>query len=338
MAVEMGRFSLFGLDLRRLWSTYWQGLTDCLKWPAFSWLVADEPVHVLLPDGSEQWRLGETSTSAKAQKDAARAVVLADDQVLACDLVMPELLRHDLLQALSLQAAERSPFPLEQLVWGWRESLRDEGGLSVRMALASRGHVERYLASKGLGDGSSVEVWAGDGAPVVIRGFGEASRRRRASMRRLGILAALALLVFLALALAATPFMLKRERVFDAKAQHEALVQETLSAVSDREALLKTGLRASELKAVLQGQVDLPRLLDTLTKLMPDTAYLTRLEVSEHQVRLGGLAANASALIEALGAQPGFSDVRTPSAISRSSEGKDSFSVEFNYEASGAAQ
>lgn len=332
MALEVGNFNLFGLDLGRGWREFRQGCADALKWPSLAWLSPQEPVRLLLPDGRAEWRMGASARPAPAgTKDGAQAVLLPDDIVLFRDVVLPNLVDGWLRDALALQVEEQSPFIPEELVWGWRASPRDDGRLDVRLALTSRTYIGRHLASVGVQADDRVEIWADGAAPVVIRGFGEPARERRMATQRRLAFAAVGLLAASLLALAATPFMLQRERVFDAQARYAALVDETAQAVADREALLKASTRLAAIKTHLEGQVNLPRLLDALTRVVPDSAHLTRLEVTGHQVRIGGIAANAAALIEALGALPEIRDVRTPSAISRSSDGRESFAVEFAF-------
>jgi len=339
MAFEARNFNLFGLDLGRGWREFRQGCADSLSWSGFAWLSPLEPVQVMLPDGTTQWRAGASARLvAPGNSGSSRAVLLPDDIILFRDLVLPDLVRSDLEQALALQVSEHSPFVADDLVWGWRALPREDGRLDVRVALTSRAHIGKHLAAVGMSGDERIEVWAGESAPIVIRGFSESSRERRESRQREYVFAALALLILLLLALAATPFMLQRERIFDAQHRYAQLVNETAQAVTDREALLKTSARLRVVKAQLQGQVDIPRLLDTLTRVLPDSAHLNRLEVTGRQVRIGGFAANAAALVEALGAQPGFHDVRTPSAISRSGDGRESFSMEFVFQDAEASQ
>lgn len=332
MALEVGNFNLFGLDLGRGWREFRQGCADALNWPGLAWLSPQEPVRLLRPDGSIEWRMGLSARPAPAgAASAAQAILLPDDVVLFRDVVVPNLVDPVLREALALQVGEQSPFVPEELVWGWRASPREDGRLDVRLALTSRAYVGQHLASIGVQADDRVEIWADGAAPVLIRGFGEAARERRTLGQRKLAFAALGLLAVSLLALAATPFMLKREQVFDAQARYAALVDETAQAVADREALLKASTRLTAIKTHLEGQVNLPRLLDALTRVVPDSAHLTRLEVTGRQVRIGGIAANAAALIEALGALPEIRDVRTPSAISRSSDGRESFAVEFAF-------
>lgn len=332
MAFDARNLSLFGLDLGRGWRMVRQGWSDALGWPLFRWFHPVVPVRVQLPDGSTQWRAGASArASSPAKENSIQAVLLPDDLVLFRDLVFPDLVLSDLQQAVALQAREHSPFVADDLAWGWRASEREDGCQDVRLALCSRAHVEKYLLSLDQTAAGSQEIWADLSLPIVIAGFGEARRERACARQRVGMVFSVALLVLMLLSLAAMPFLLKRAQVFDAQARHVLLVNETAQVVADREALLKATARVNAVKAQLQGQVDLPAVLEALTRIFPDTAFLNRFEVSGDRVRIGGFADNAAALVETLGAQAGFRDVRTPSAISRRSDGKESFSVEFIY-------
>jgi general secretion pathway protein L len=79
-----------------------------------------------------------------------------------------------------------------------------------------------------------------------------------------------------------------------------------------------------------RGRADPRQVLARLTELLPDTAYLTRFELRGDAVTAGGLAANAAAVLDMLGSQPDFQDLRAPGAIMRdAASGRETFLVEF---------
>lgn len=340
MAFEAGNLTLFGLDLRRGWDAFAQGWADALRWPAFAWLSPQEAIRVTMPDGSIQWREGLSARPARVGKvDAPQAVLLPDEIVLFRDLVLPDLLRRDLEQALTLEVDAHRPFPLEELIWGWRSALRDDGQLDVRLAMTSRRHVDSRLAALGWQTPPAVgELWADDAKPIALQGSGDDLRERRLKRRRariIGLIAVCALLVF---ALAATPFLLQRQQVFEAQRMQGELQARTAPIVASREALVRNHRHVEAVQQHLRAQIDLPALLEQLTRLLPDNAYLSRLEVSGRTVRIAGLSPNAATLVELLGAQAEFADVRTPTAISRGAEGNESFTVEFTVRERGNPQ
>lgn len=332
MAFDASSARLFGLDLGKIWRSYRQGLREALAWPVFSWLEPVQPVAVLGEDGCEQLcdaRTGLPLPTATCQ-NAVRAVLLPEEFVLRRQLRLPDLCDEDLLTALNLHAVEHAPFPLEELVLGWRKTLRDDGMIDVDLAFTARLHVEQYLRERNFDPVDPPEVWVSTAGPaLVLRGFGEQRRARSLRRQRVANLAALLVFFLACIALLVTPFLLKRAQIFDAQARYAALSAQTAQSVAQREALVRAASRVRVLSDRLSGRADLSRMLAQLTRALPDTAYLTQLEVAGTKVRIVGAAENAAALVERLAAQPGFLNVKTPSAISRSADGRETFSIEF---------
>lgn len=337
MASDAGQWSLFGLDLGKVWRIYAQGWREALEWRPLAWLTPLDPVRVRLPDGGVVVYDGASTRMLPADSPTGDVVafVLDDDAVLLRSLVLPDLVDEDINAAIELEVAANSPFPVEDTVWGWRSVRRGDGRLEVTLALAARQHIGQQLAMAGFDTDQLPEVWvlAAHGGPIVIRGYGEERRRRRMTRKRLQVVGALCVLVLALGGLVATPFMLKRARVFDAQAQYAQLAQETAETVSRREALVHASQRIAAMHGVLATNPDLARILDALTEALPDSAYLTRLEANGSMIRIGGVASNAAELVGALGQQRGIEGVRMPGAITRSHDGRETFVIEFNLSA-----
>lgn len=176
------------------------------------------------------------------------------------------------------------------------------------------------------------------GVPVVFEGFGEGSRL--AEQRRQGL--KLALLALSALLLVATllvsPFLQTRERVFDAQAQFDSLRLAAGDAVRARDGLALLVDRQKSLADWQAAAVPVMPLLDRLTTLLPDDAYLVGFELRAETVTVSGLARNAAALMEVFGAQPDFGDVR-PSGISRDRlTNLETFRIEFKPQLGGVVK
>lgn len=334
MARDAGQLSLFGLDLGKVWRNYRQGWLEALEWRPLAWLAPSEAVRVRMSDGRQVVCCGawERELPPSTHVAGLHAHVLDEDAMLVRDLVLPDLVAEDLEAAIELDVLSSTPFPAEQTVWGWRASRRSDARLDITLVIAARPHVTRQMIAAGFDPERPPEVWAmpeGQGA-VVIRGFGEPLRHRREVRKRMQIIGAILLSVLALLALVAAPFMLERERVFDAQAQYARLMQETAAVAEQREALVHAAQRIAAMHGSLAERPDLARLLDTLTITLPDTAYLTRLEAAGDVIRIGGVAANAAELIAALGRTQGIDAVRTPGAITRTPDGRETFAIEFN--------
>ncbi|MDR1661535.1 MAG: PilN domain-containing protein [Azoarcus sp.] len=331
MAKARGNLVLFGFDLAQAAAFFRQGWSEALQWPLFARLLPPEPVRVRHADGST----GVWPARANPGACAANALVLPENLLLRRVLPMPFLATPARQEAIELALAGASPFPPEKTAWGW-QSRPTEPGMEIELVMASREHVDGFLSRvvnpRHL---SEVEVWAmnaaGD-APIILQGYGEGRRMARARRRywKIGALAALAALLFLALL--ASPALRKRWDVSSLDARLEAVGRETASAMADRDALAQASARLSAVAAYADGHPDPQILLGRLSILLPDTVHLTRLELHGRNGIMVGLADNAAKIMEVLSAQPTFHDVRAPAAITRDPvSGQESFSVEFRF-------
>ena len=320
-----------------------RGWEDALQWPVFAWLNPVEPVRVLDADGRVVGHDGLSGTTLSPTRLRTTAALVPEAIVLRSERVLPALDRDDLAAAIALQAAELSPFDEADTVHGWQTRVRADGRLDVTIAIASRTHVSAHVAALAAGPAASAvssdlglareapqfEAWADGKPPIVLRGFGEALRLVRQARGRRTLLAMLLIVASLSIALAAMPVLVQSQRLAHARSALQALQSETHTILGERESLVRTNDKLDALARVFEGDVDLPMLLESLTRTLPNTAYLQRLEVSGRQVRIAGYSDNAAQLIDRLGEQPRFVEVRTPSPISRGRDGRESFSVEF---------
>lgn len=321
---------MLSASLSSLPSLLLSGLREALDWPLLAWLKCHEPVELVHPDGRrETYAAGRPAPRGRAV--AYRAIVLPADEVLFLDLTLPDLPEDERAEAVALEVERASPFPLAETVWGARTRRIADDRLSVRVALAARQAALARLDAVG-GSGLRPEVWADPADPVVMGGFGEALRRkaeRRSERLRLVLLG----LVFAGFcALAVLPFLQLRAVVLDAQRQYAALQASSASALASRDALGRMRQQAEVVNASVLGQVDLLGLLEVLSEAIPDTTYLTNIEVRGTTVKLTGQGPAASAVVDKLGSLPQLAGLRSTSAISRiGRDGDERFSVEFEY-------
>lgn len=315
--------------------------------PLFRWLSPVESVQVLCPDGSGQTWRGSTMIASVSQPRNATAVMLPERLTLFQDCAFPDMNESDLAAAIALRAETLSPFSAEDGVQGWQAERHIRGGWSVRIAIASRRHIDDYLAGLAPSlsgtrqplpkDPSTLEVWAETRPPIVLAGFGESLRLQRQRRQRQTLTALFGVCIALAIAVAASPVLRQQQALVDARAQLAALTADTRPVLEERERLLQLQSRLAAINAALPEQVDLAALLVDLTTLLPDEAHLVRLEVNGNLVRMAGFAKDAASLIDDLGKHAMFSSVRSPAPIARTREGLESFSVEVVLTTHGAA-
>ncbi|QXL83553.1 PilN domain-containing protein [Comamonas sp. NLF-1-9] len=328
MTESSNSLSLFGLDLRRAGRVYRDAWHALLKGPAFAWLAPQLPVRVLRADGQLALSNGAHLSPADARSAASPflAVEVDEELLLRRRLVLPDMPPDTIAQALQVEAASASPFPPDDLVWGHAVTGRARGrSQNIELALASRKQLERHLQQR-LGSQpqpvqavEAVEAWtfADNGQPIVLPGWGEGLRQRKAGryLRWAGALAIGALI--LASAIAITPTLQLRARAIDALASFQALQRETAPIVAQREALTHAAERLQALHGILAAHADVLPLLATLSKVLPDSTYLQSVQIRGMKLSLHGLTADSAALMQTLGAVPGFADVRAPMAATR---------------------
>jgi general secretion pathway protein L len=321
MTSRPGQVRTLDLSLRRLASSWIQGWRELAGWGRGAGLLPR--VAVELRDLSGQvvrHRFAAGAGAGKARPPVA-ALEAPDEGVLLHRLRVPPMSERSVRSALELEVGSVSPFSPEETVWGWRMD-RDAGdGRTATLAIASRSHVQDWLdrASRHMPVGAPVEVWARAGeGHVVLQGFDEGVRKGMERRRLLWFLAQLAVAVLLLIALAATPVLQARERVFDAQGRFATIRQDVAEDLQIRDALVQRQQQIDRIRAHFGAQADLVGILGQLTRMLPDDAYLTGFRWNrDGGVVITGLADNAAALIDDLGAEPGLTLLRAPSQISR---------------------
>lgn len=347
MATLFNDPKLFGLDLRAVWQEA-RHAWRCLErsW-ALSWVQPTPLVRLVQLDGSETvWQAGAALSprpGAAARQARFLAVELPTDLVLQRQLTLPGLPDEQVQSAVALEVQGASPFAPDDLVWGWRSQEQTPGRQLVDVVIASRKQVEGFLDRhpRRVGPASSVEVWvrlADRPGAVVLSGFGENPRfGRTARWRRAGY-ALLVLAVLSLTAIAATPTAQLRLRAIDAVNSYTALFQRVQPLVGKREALVKSTERLASARELTAAGIDAPRVMDLLTRVLPDDTVLQNLQVDGSKVSLTGQADNAAALMKKLSGEPGLLDVRAPSPAMRApGTNKEVFRIDFTLDRKAAA-
>ena len=339
MTLDRSSLRLFGIDLATVPTYLRDGWAEALRWPALRWLTPGDAVRVFQADGTESVRQGVSARRITAPARVRFAAVeLAEETVLRRSLVLPRLTEDELRQAVELDVRSASPFPEEEVVWGYDVGRGER--LRVDIALTSRPLVEQQLEASRprLGD-VQPEVWAGGERPFVIPGYGESARlahERRMRWALLGLLAATAALLA---ASAVTPALQLRQKALEAERRYEDLSRTVKPQAQMREEIVRLGEQIAILGKASEQRQDMVALIDQITHHLPDDAILNRLDVAAGVVRISGQADNAAQLLQTLGANPAFRDVRAPAGITRAPAGsKEGFTIEFRTGAEGGKQ
>jgi general secretion pathway protein L len=329
------KFRLFGLDLAAVSRYFSDGWADALQWPIFRWLKFDSPVRVVRADGTESFRRGSSAKEIRApRKPAFNALALDEESVLRRSILLPRLSEPEIRQAAELDAQAASPFLESELVWGFAVDQRKRDAVKVDIALTSRQLIDAQIVQCGERFGAlptGIEIWADGEPPIVMPGYGEARRAASSVRYRRVFLGLLVLAILLACLRAVSPTIQLRKRVVEANAKTEDLVRKVKPQAQMRDELTRLNDQLRKLDAVARQRVDLLALVNDLTKKVPDDTMLTRFELTNNVVRISGQGDNVAQLIQSLGNEAGFRDVRAPTGIARApAGGKESFTIEFN--------
>lgn len=304
--------------------------------PALAWITPQFPVRLVEAGGGQSVWLGDRrleATDAALRSAQFTAVEVPAELVLARARELPPLSGSDLRDAAALDVRDSNPFDPADLVWGYRSSPVQGGQISVTTAMASRRQVTQHIeqAAPEAAASPSLEAWVlADGVPVVLGGFGEAVRARRAAFGRLLAWAMLLLTLFLAVAIVVTPTVQLHLRAMQAASAYQALQQRAGPAVAQRDELLRGREDLANLQEVMNDHIEPLLAIDMLTQLIPDDTWLQRVQAQGNRFTLTGQTPNAAALMNTLSSNPGLREVRAPSPATRGAgTNRENFVVEF---------
>jgi len=287
-------------------------------------------------DGAVRNLLATAAPSRSALDAVRRArrryLDLDDETVISVKATLPAAARSDLRDAIALRMAELTPFAEDEVLFDLgTPSRHGPDTLSVRAFVAPRHAVAAAvdeLAQLGIQvDGiiaSETEEVTGTGAPD----FAPEIPRRRATRRGLAFALACALLAGAGIWL----HWVVVDRQQQVRDTLRTAVTASLEKVRRANAL---DTQISELTASLMSpfsrradQVSPLDLLDSISEILPDDAYITGFRWSDGQVVMTGIASDASALIRLLEGSPLLSEVRFSAPVARDARlDRDRFSV-----------
>ncbi len=332
-----------GVDLSRLPRLWLDGWREALSSTWFARLVPAEAVDVQRPDGERRRYRGGEWSECRGRPGRFRAVLLDEKGVLTRRLEMPPLSGRDLERAVAFRISGLTPFGVDETAWGFtRES---PGGQQhgdqrlVTVALANARDVAIRL-KEAPGDAQTTEVWAPttEGPPVVLLGYGEQRRYRQRRGKLIQAILLAAFVLALSLLILAVPAFEAKARLSEAQASMAVLQEKAREVQAARERFVLQAKQAERVAQHLEGASEPLRLVDRLSALLPRTTYVEQLTVAGQHARVTGQSDNASALLGRLGDEPGFENVRAPTAITRSrATGKDRFVIEFDFHPEGGS-
>ncbi len=313
------QWSILGYDPRfffRQWKEAWSSLLFDRASPLRARL--DEPL--CLHRGPDSVLvLGDRRVEGAPESARFHAWLLPDDIVLAQTLRVPvsvDAAAGGVDGVVDFELAARNPFPADDTVSGWREVSRDDGFITIAVAIASRAALAAWMSSHDhdLDDG---ELWAAVGDHyVALHGYGITAYEDayRTTLRRVALKACGAVML---VPLCALLFVAYRhneaEALRETLAAVESRAQRAMELRNDLAAANETIDAATEEFAEHRNpHVELAR----LTRNLDDSAFLTHFSMRDgDEVRVRGRADDAAKVMQKLAEHPAYASVSAPQAI-----------------------
>ena len=254
-------------------------------------------------------------------------VQLPQTWVLRRTVALPAAAQENLRQVISFELDRFSPFTAEQVYFDYRQHDREGASdmLAVDVALVPRKRVDEWLGSlRSAGIAvdtlSAPELW--EEANLL-----PPELRPRINFRRLAQkMLPLTLVVVLLGAAMALPLWQKRSIAISLQAREAALRGKAGEVIELRE---KVDAAIKSLEAIRDDWRAFPPALDVLqvlTKLLPDSTSLQRMEIKGDTLTINGTSTSASSLIALLQNSPAFESPHFLSPVTQQ-RGKEVFNL-----------
>lgn len=258
-----------------------------------------------------------------------------EDRIVSRRLVLPAQAREFMRGVVDNQLERLSPWPATQILYGLAASPSSRpDSLDVCVSIASRGEVESArseLAERGLVvDRVVVTPREPPGAAPTILWSRNAGQRE--DKRRMRFVIGGGVAAYLAICMAIGSWAVSSAEALHAESEELATsaraIQTRRQAAESPQAVaaLSPPERAWVRK---ETSISAVFLLESLSRILPDDAYLSDLQLEAGKVRIAGLAHDAPPLIAALETSGQLADVRFSAPTTRGPDGRSfHFSIE----------
>lgn len=296
---------------------------------------------VLQDQGRQRHRLGSFDLANAEPGEVGEIVAsLVHDLILELpasmalrrELALPAAAESNLAEVVSFELERHTPFRRADVYHGYRLIRRDPSRqrILVELTAVRRTVIDDAVARLGhLGlDIGTVRVAADEpGADASPNLLPNRPALRTPRLPRLAISLFAVTGVALAVAAVAIPVV----RMHREAAQLEAALQSAKQQAGESARLQKAidAARADRgfLAAHRREIVPLSRLLDALTRLLPDDTWLTELHVTGSDLEITGTGASASRIIAIIDGAPGFSDAAFRSPVTQDPLHREQFTI-----------
>lgn len=257
-----------------------------------------------------QQRLGKLLNDRELA-EVSRDLLLPEDRVLSKEVILPLAAEANLKQALAFEMDRQTPFRAEDVFFDYLVTHRDKehGQLRVQLLVTPRQPLLKeieQLEPLGMAP-SGVDVVVG-GEPRGINLLPLEMRQRVVNSRvRLNLILAGAAVLLLALIMAQS-LWLRQHQIAEVQLAIDQVRSEALQVQQIRKRIEDASEAAGFLNDRRAASVPTVKVLNEVTRILPDDTYLDRLLIDTDSVQLQGKSQNAQQLIELVNESPMFSD------------------------------
>jgi len=296
--------------------------------PHFTVALQDDPGRVLVVEGSDTLpgcafaftpQSAQESATLKAIQRAIRndggrlEVLIREQHVVLRRLTLPLAAQDSLRDAVGLELDRSSRFQVHEVYFDCSVvgTDRDAKTITVDVAIVLRAHVNEIvtmLRAAGLSP-SAVSARRNGGERSGVT-FLRASTKPKTTIARVLTIALMLLVLALDVAAAYVPLWVKIDVLSDLQARIESTKAEVEEAQGLERVLGELRGRNAYIVNLKKQTPSMTGILAELARVLPDTAWLERLQVREGRIRIAGFATDSTDLIAALEQSPILSDVR----------------------------
>ncbi|MHC4408314.1 MAG: PilN domain-containing protein [Planctomycetota bacterium] len=247
-------------------------------------------------------------------------LLLPDDKVLAKRIALPAAAEENLREVLGFEMDLHTPFEASEVYYDYtvvgRDSARQQ--VTVDLVYAPRDAVDEFV------DGASNVGMKTDLVTCRRRDNNnlqpvnllpqERRRAKRFDVRSLN-LALTALLATLLVAAITIPIVRKNHVIAEVEAQVEAAAAEARQGAELRQDLEKMAAASQFLVDKKASDVMIVELVDEISRILPDHAWIARLDLSGTELQIQGQSSASSSLIRIIESSPWFENARFSSPV-----------------------
>jgi len=279
-----------------------------------------------------RWTIRGRRATARARARKVRAVAIAADQCLWGELTLPAMPRRGLQSAVAEALHSQSPLPLDRTLHAWYAQPTTDGGWRVQWGLAPRDAMEAVRQGQVVQERAPTYLLGPDATAWMVRDAAFRRWQRRQAGWDAAALGALGLAVAAAAALALMPAALQRQGVVGAMQQLQTLEPQAAPIRQQLDALRVQARVLEDVRAGHEAAVPAAAIIDALAATLPDNTVLYRLDINGRDIRLSGLAPNATDLLSRIASHAAFADAKAPSAAVRDpGSNKEHFTFELRW-------